>query len=515
MSNRNAFLFLLIILFSNGYSQTNYFNKRYELTSFSAWDFSTTVIEIPDGYVVLGETGGEYNWRTNSLIKIDLLGNIEWIKTIGDTISEWSIGYPGSLIKAVGPFYYSAGLHRSYTSDWVHDRGLLIKYNADFDTLWSREYGEISEPYDTAYIFRNLKQTSDGGVIITGVRYPHDAMNASAYMIKTDSSGNKQWDKTFTNLSGDTQGFSVIQTSDGGFAIGAFQYYHVPPPNETGDPIVIKTDSLGNLQWVRNLGGDLMDTQAMVSNSNDGSILVLSAFSYLILNEDDCAKRIHITKITNNNTILIDRFYNNTPYLLYPENISCNQDGTIIAAGTAGTNFTEYPHMAGWIFKLNTNGDSLWFREYNLVSQNMSSNVFYDAIQTSDNGYLGCGYVNPVYPDTGTQDVWLVKVDSMGCESPSFCWVNSPEPIIALPAGQLQVWPNPAKEMFTITGFKATSNHCILEIYDLYGRKALEQQIAQGNEIVLIDCAGWPPGLYTARISLNGKIIGPVKIILQ
>lgn len=513
MSFRFTFLFLLIIPFVNGYSQTNYFNKRYELTSYSAWDFSTTVIEIPDGYIVLGETGGEYNWRTSTLAKIDQIGNVEWIKTTGDTISEWSIGYPGSLIKAVGPFYYSTGLRRSYTSDWSHDRGLLIKYTADFDTLWSREYSEISEPYDTAYLFRNLMHTSDGGVIITGVRYPYDGMNASAYLLKTDSLGNKQWDKTFTNLGGDTQGYSVIQTSDGGYAIGAFQYYHVAPPNLSGDPILIKTDSMGNQEWVKNLGGPFPDTQAMIALSDDGNILVLSAYADSMANSDEAYKRPRVTKINNSGTIIWDKYYLKSQYYMYPCNIRVNNDGTII---TSGKTMITFPLNTGWMMKLKENGDSLWYREYRLLTGEDSYNILYDAIQTSDNGYLGCGYVNPVSPDTGTQDVWLVKVDSMGCESASYCWVDIKEPAINKVSDELEIWPNPVDDNFSVRfTINNKQNSKVLLCYTLQGQEIMKRIIPANRTSIAIDCQAWLAGMYIIQLVEDGVVVGRGKVVVK
>ena len=41
--------------------------------------------------------------------------------------------------------------------------------------------------------------------------------------MKTDANGNQQWDKTFGG-SGDDSAYSLIQTSDGGFAIAGWTY---------------------------------------------------------------------------------------------------------------------------------------------------------------------------------------------------------------------------------------------------------------------------------------------------
>jgi hypothetical protein len=507
-------LTLLPVLVS---AQTYYFNNRYELTTYQSWDFASSIIQSPEKFVIYGESGGNFGWRTIVLKQLDLNGIEAGITMIGDTLSEWSIGYPGSLLKSPNGTYFSTGFHRNYTTNWVHDRGLLCKFDENFDTLWTKEYGEKTAPFDTAYIFRNLCFSGNNSIAMTG-SFLNESGNtdAHAYLIKTDTSGNKLWEHVYTNLPGDVQGYSVVSTTDGGYAIGAFQYYHVPPPNETGDPIVIKTDSLGNFEWVRNLGGELMDTHAMVANSADGNILVISAYSDSVSGGDEWAKKIHLVKLTNDNQVIFDRKYNRKIYMLFTHTVHCNPDGTIICSGSTGTKLSDYPFTVGWLMKMDSNGDSLWYREYQKVGRpnSFSSNVLYNVIPTSDNGYIACGYVHPVLPDTGTQDVWVVKVDSMGCESPSYCWVGVKELPIAPRPGELIVYPNPADEVFTII-FQSPIQKGILQFVDMMGCKTEEICISPGQTTMVISCTNWPPGLYLGQVLSEGRIISSCKVIVK
>ncbi len=494
-------------------AQTYYFNNRYNLYPFNTWDYAKTILEVDDGYIISSATGGDNNLRTLALTKLNMLGQVEWSKYMADSNTGYSPGYSGSLSRYAENVYFGAGIARSYTSNWVHDRGLLIKYNSEFETLWKKEYGETSAPFDTSYLFRNLTFALDGGIAITGswVEYSTGIMNAHAYFLKTDTSGNKLWEHVYTNLPGDVQGYSVISTTDGGYAIGAFQYYHVPPPNETGDPLVIKTDSLGNFEWVKNLGGGFIDTHAMLAQADDGYILASCGYADSMSNPYEGYKRHRITKLGNDGEVVWDRFYLKPQYYMNPLNIRVGNDGSII---TTGRTMITFPLWASWIMKCKSNGDSLWYREYRLLQGEDSDNCLYDAIPTSDNGYIACGYVNPVLPDTGTQDIWVVKVDSLGCESPTYCWVGVKELPAAPKLGELIVFPNPAKDVFMVQ-FQQINKKSVLQFVDIIGRKVDQISISPSETTQTVNCSHWPPGIYLGQLVSDGKIVAKGKVVVK
>jgi len=64
----------------------------------------------------------------------------------------------------------------------------------------------------------SLIQTSDGGYAITGPTYSFGAGGADVYVVKLNANGNLQWTTTIGGKEEDV-GFSLIQTSDGGYAI--------------------------------------------------------------------------------------------------------------------------------------------------------------------------------------------------------------------------------------------------------------------------------------------------------
>ena len=70
-------------------------------------------------------------------------------------------------------------------------------------------------------------------------------------MVRTDSQGKKLWDRTFGGPKDDV-GMSVVQTRDGGYVVtGRTASYG----SGKDDIWLIKTDSGGKEQWNRTFGG--------------------------------------------------------------------------------------------------------------------------------------------------------------------------------------------------------------------------------------------------------------------
>ena len=196
------------------------------------------------------------------LFKTDALGNVEWNQTYPAT-AGW---FPGewSVVAASDGGYAIAG---NSMSDF-----LLIKTDSLGNMQWNRTYGGP----DTADVAYSLIVTSDGGYAIAGIFNTTDytregGTETDFYLVKTDASGNMQWNKTYERARND-HAWSLVATSDGGYAL-AGNAYASPYWNST-DFWLVKTDSFGNELWNRTYGGTGSDIAFSLVATSDGGYAI-------------------------------------------------------------------------------------------------------------------------------------------------------------------------------------------------------------------------------------------------
>jgi hypothetical protein len=491
-------------------SQSVYFNNRYYFNEPDIWSGAHNLVEVEDGYIIAGTTGdtANYYWHRIAIMKLGYAGNKIWVKTYGDTISRYYDSYQGSLHKTINNCFFLSGV-KQYYEPITYNTSILFKFNSNWDTLWTKEFfGDNILPIDTSMSFYQMKTCENNDLIFVGSLYFY-GLQSKMLLLKTDSSGNEHWRKAYV-YSGNTinTGYSVIQTTDSGFAIGGFKY--TPGQPVTGDPIVIKTDSMGNQQWIKNLGGPIKDNKAMLCLDYDGNILVGTNYGDE-MSGDDVFSRINIIKLDNEGNILWNKKYGESVLHNYLSNIRVLENQDVIATGSK---YVGEPWRAGWVIKLNADGDSLWYREYLLLQY--SINKLRDIIPTSDNGFLACGYVSPLSPDTGTQDAWVIKLDSIGCDTPGCdTTVTIPEIAYKNTENELYIYPNPVRSVLNIE-YPITNNECrsIISIYDIFGRKEKEIKVPKGQQQLSVDVSNWHNGLYVAVLKNNKKFITKQKFVV-
>ena len=245
-------------------------------------DVGRSVQQTTDGgFVITGYTWEVYgNGGDLWLIKTDSQGNEEWSSIFGGEYGDRGYsGQPttdgGYILTGKSYFNYQSD------GRWNNGDVRLIKTDSQGNEEWNQTFsgskeGTYIDGYGTTRYFEeygsSVQQTSDDGYIITGMRNRFDDNddNEDVLLIKTDNQGNEQWNQIFGGNQIDF-GTSVQQTIDGGFVITG---YTESFGNGFSDVWLIKTDSQGREEWNRTYGGSGWDVGRSVQQATDGGYII-------------------------------------------------------------------------------------------------------------------------------------------------------------------------------------------------------------------------------------------------
>ncbi len=281
--------------------------------------------------------------------------------------------------------YIVAGFTNSFGDS---NQFYLIKTDSSGDTLWTRTYGGAGTDEGSS-----VQQTSDGGYIVAGTTTSF-GNGYQVYLIKTNASGDTLWTKTYGGA-GNDQGWSVQQTSDSGYIVAGWTASSAYSPQV----YLIKTNASGDTLWTKTHGGVYNDYGYSVQQTTDGGYIVVGSTGY-----SRSSWQVYLVKTNASGDLLWERKYGGD----YGQDdgyfVQQTTDGGYIVAGETEC-FGNYWQV--YLIKTNPFGDTLWTRTYGGADIDLGSSVQ----QTSDGGYIVAGITTSF--GYGYQ-VYLIKTNASG-----------------------------------------------------------------------------------------------------
>ncbi len=386
--NKWLIVSLLTITAFFGHSQLNAQSNFQKSFGGSNEDEGKSVQQTTDGgYIIAGVThsfgaGDEDIY----LIKTDANGDTLWTRAYGGTHDDEA----HSVQQTTDGAYIIVGETKSFGSG--KEDVYLIKVDSSGTLLWSKTYGGNED--DEGHFIR---QTTDGGYIITGETHSFGAGEKDVYIIKTDSVGHITWTKAIGGNHED-EGNCVRQTTDGGYIVVG-ETHSFGAGKE--DVYLIKLDSNGNIQWTKAYGGSDDDDGHSVWQTTDGGYIITGETHSFGAGKED----VYLIKVNSSGALQWSKAYGGADE---DEGNAVQQttDGGYIIGGESES-FGNNEELA-YVIKTNSIGDTLWTATFAAADET----EFHDIQQTSDGGYIATGEIETEQP--GEENVFLVKFDSTG-----------------------------------------------------------------------------------------------------
>tara|TARA_Y100000768_G_scaffold313539_1_gene248301 strand:+ start:1000 stop:2418 length:1419 start_codon:yes stop_codon:yes gene_type:complete len=249
-------------------------NQEWSKTfSFGSDEYGYSVRQtLDDGYIL---TGGVWNQGT-FVLKTDSNGNEEW----SQIFYEDEYGEDGrSIQQTLDGGYILTGNSGSFSNPYI----FLLKINSEGQEEWVNYFGGDDNELGVFIFDISIQQTLDGGYILLTTKDTTGGLGSGGYdvfLLKLDSEGNEQWNKTFGVDGQNEIGRSIQKTTDNGYVFTG--------QDSNGRVLLVKTDQDGNELWSHSDYTDYSIGNYVHQTEDEGYILsgTKNSFDLLVIKTD-------------------------------------------------------------------------------------------------------------------------------------------------------------------------------------------------------------------------------------
>lgn len=277
--------------------------------------------------------------------------------------------------------------------------------------------------------------TTDGGYAVLGYTQSNDEditdkqdESFDYWVLKFDANDQLQWQKTYGGSS-DDRGQSIVQTSDGGYAILGYSFSNngdVTTNAGLQDYWLVKLDANGTIIWEKSFGYQGADSGISIIETSDQGFLLSGILDVTASGGEGNSSRTAnrhaggdywVLKLNSSGDLEWSRYFGgnftDTPYGAIETN-----DNAYIIVGSSDSDDTDISNNIGtydyWVIKLSLSGELIWERSFGGSQIDEARGV----VNTNDGNFIIAGDTrsddNNVSQNNGAADLWLIKISPEG-----------------------------------------------------------------------------------------------------
>ncbi|MDO9323935.1 MAG: hypothetical protein Q7T80_03150 [Methanoregula sp.] len=310
------------------------------------------------------------------LVRTDPQGRELWNTTFGDNRMQ----KPFAIRVVESGGYVVAG---SAVNDGDHSDAWLTFFDDQ-----GQKTGRVVVGSDGLAEIHAVQEMPDGGFILTGKRDPSGWGSQKMWLVRTDKTGSKQWEKDIPDL----------PTGTGAYVIsGSFQSEEHRSP----DGVIVRTGPDGSVIWKQAFGGSGQDDIPRVGQTPDGGYIAVLATTEGDM-VDTFASSATLIRLDSGGAVVWSRPLAESTHV-QPRMVLLTSDGGFLVTGYA---ITADSPVGPWVMKTDGSGSVLWHHVYDVGT--FAGKESEQAVEVPGGGYALIG-------EKGS-DIWLIRLDRSGQE---------------------------------------------------------------------------------------------------